>query len=123
MRKRDIYIIAAIGAVVVCATYFTLDPMASRFMPKCIFHELTGWQCPGCGSQRMLHALLHGNISEAWHHNALLLVLMPLLIPMAWLEINRDSHPKAYMRVHSLPVVMTVVAVIMLWWLFRNALN
>ena len=89
-------------------------------MPKCIFHELTGWQCPGCGSQRMLHALLHGELREAWHHNALLLMLLPLLIPMVWLEINRERYLKAYMRVHSLPVVLATVAVILLWWLLRN---
>ena len=89
-------------------------------MPRCIFHELTGWQCPGCGSQRMLHALLHGNIREAWNHNAVLLLLLPLLIPMIWLEINRNRHPRTYMRLHSMPVVLTAAGIILAWWLLRN---
>lgn len=120
MKRRTKYIIAVGIVVIVGIIYFALDPMSNRFMPKCIFHELTGWQCPGCGSQRMLHAILHGNVKEAWHHNALLLILLPMLIPMAWLEINRKRYPKVYMRVHSIPVVLTAVTVILLWWVFRN---
>jgi len=68
----------------------------------------------------MLHALLHGNIIEAWQQNALLLCLIPILIPMAWLEINRNRYPKAYMRVHSLPVTLTATGAIIVWWILRN---
>lgn len=110
----------ACAIIAVCIIYFAIDPMSVRFMPRCIFHELTGWQCPGCGSQRMLHALLHGNIREAWNHNAVLLLLLPLLIPMIWLEINRNRHPRTYMRLHSMPVVLTAAGIILAWWLLRN---
>ena len=52
-------LVVIIGAVF----YFAVDPATFPFMPQCVFHRLTGLQCVGCGSQRMLHALLHGDIA------------------------------------------------------------
>ncbi len=120
MKRRNAYILVGVAVAAVCAVYFAVDPAASRFVPKCLFHELTGWQCPGCGSQRMLHALLHGDIVAAWHHNAVLLLLLPLLAPLLWLELNRTRHPRLYMRVHSVSVALTAVSLLVAWWIFRN---
>lgn len=120
MKRRNAYILVGVAVAAVCAVYLAVDPAASRFVPKCLFHQLTGWQCPGCGSQRMLHALLHGDIAAAWHHNAVLLLLLPLLAPLLWLELNRTRHPRLYMRVHSVSVALTAVSLLVAWWIFRN---
>ena len=120
MKRRNAYILVGVAVAAVCAVSLAVDPAASRFVPKCLFHQLTGWQCPGCGSQRMLHALLHGDIAAAWHHNAVLLLLLPLLAPLLWLELNRTRHPRLYMRVHSVSVALTAVSLLVAWWIFRN---
>lgn len=63
------------------AVVFWFDPARVPIFPACAFHRLTGWNCPGCGATRGLHALLHGRLTEALHDNALLLaglVLVPL---------------------------------------------
>ena len=60
---------------------FWFDPSRSPFYPTCQFHRLTGLQCPGCGSLRALHQLLHGRLAAAFHFNALLVVALPAL---AW---------------------------------------
>lgn len=120
MKKSIVYIALLLAVALIAAVYFTFDPSTTRFMPRCLFHELTGWQCPGCGSQRMLHALFHGNLREAWNYNAFLLCIIPLLIPMVWLEINRNKYPSLYMRVHSLPVTLAAVGAIIAWWILRN---
>ena len=44
--------------------YF-IPPVAGGIYPPCFFHWLTGLYCPGCGSTRCLHALLHGNFRQA----------------------------------------------------------
>ncbi|MEO8116384.1 MAG: DUF2752 domain-containing protein, partial [Bacteroidota bacterium] len=36
--------------------------------------------CPGCGSQRALSALLHGNFIDALHDNLLAMISLPVLI-------------------------------------------
>lgn len=62
------------GAALVVAAN---DPAApdSRF-PACVFHELTGWWCPGCGLTRGAHALLRGDLLSALSSN----VFTPLVI-------------------------------------------
>lgn len=55
-----------------------LDPAAALF-PKCLFHALTGWHCPGCGSGRAAHALLHGDVGGALRLNAAMVVSAPFL--------------------------------------------
>ncbi|NGM66204.1 DUF2752 domain-containing protein [Sphingobacterium sp. SGR-19] len=59
--------------------YYTYDPVAHSWFPQCPFKALTGFDCPGCGSQRAVHAILHGDFREALHHNALLLPFIPYL--------------------------------------------
>lgn len=57
--------------------YFSYDPSNSVFFPKCPFKLLTGWDCAGCGSQRAIHYLLHGDFVSAWQMNPLLFVVVP----------------------------------------------
>ena len=108
--------------VVLGVVYYFVDPSASRFMPRCLFRTLTGWDCPGCGSQRMIHALLHGNLRDAWHYNAFLLLTLPGILFLVWLEIVRRKHPRLYMRVHSVPVVIALCVAILLWTILRNTM-
>ena len=58
---------------------FYFEPGKYPFYPFCPFHELTGLNCPACGSLRALHQLSHGNILAAFHFNPLLLVSLPFL--------------------------------------------
>ena len=55
------------------------DPATAGIFPPCPVHYLTGWYCPGCGSLRALHALLHGDFGQAWAMNPLTVMLLPFL--------------------------------------------
>lgn len=101
--------------------YFVFDPVESGFMPQCIFHHLTGLDCAGCGAQRMVHALLHGDIAGAWQANAFLLIMLPFILFMVWLEIKRTKYPVLYKKVYSpLFIIITGVAVTG-WFIIRNS--
>ncbi len=67
---------AAAAAVILLRIF---DPASSGIFPPCPVHYLTGWYCPGCGSLRALHALLHGNLMQAWAMNPLTVMLLPFL--------------------------------------------
>ena len=51
--------------------FYNLNPVQYWFMPKCMFKLLTGYSCPGCGIQRALYALLHGDVIKAIQYNYL----------------------------------------------------
>ena len=53
----------------------------SGFFPGCPFRLLTGFTCPGCGTTRALHQILHGHFDTAFTLNPLLLLLaIPFLL-------------------------------------------
>ncbi len=55
---------------------FLFNPGTHHFYPICLFHEVTGLNCPGCGMTRALYALLHGNFQLALKDNALFLLTL-----------------------------------------------
>ncbi len=103
--------------------YYLFDPMESRFMPQCLFHRLTGLQCMGCGSQRMIHALLHGDIAGAFAANAFGLVLLPIIVLMIWTETQRTKRPRLYQKVFSPVAIAILIALLLAWLVVRNILG
>jgi len=99
----------------------TFDPATSGVFPSCPLHYLTGWYCPGCGSLRALHQLLHGNLSAAWALNPLTVLLLPFLAygiaSYAMFELRGQHLPRLF-----LPAVWirALCAVIILFGIARN---
>ena len=70
-------ITAAIAAPL--TALFLFNPETTRVFPPCPLHWLTGLHCPGCGSLRAMHCLLHGRIYEALSQNPLMVVSIPVI--------------------------------------------
>ncbi|KAA8966324.1 DUF2752 domain-containing protein [Mycobacterium sp.] len=71
---------AALGVVSACALVWWADPTTpGGVLPPCPTKLLLGIDCPGCGSLRMLYAVLHGDVAAAARFNALGLVVLVLL--------------------------------------------
>jgi len=64
--------------VLALAGLYRFNPSEYHFFPRCVFHAVSGLECPGCGGQRALHQLLHGHLSAAFRDNALLVMLLPV---------------------------------------------
>jgi hypothetical protein len=73
------------AAVVGAATIYTavVNPNTSGAFPQCITKQFTGLDCPMCGGLRTVHALSRGDLTGALDHNALVVVLLPLVVA-AW---------------------------------------
>ena len=112
-------VVISVGALF----YFFFDPMTTFFMPRCVFHEITGLQCMGCGAQRMIHALLHGDVGGAFRANAFLVLALPFLAFLAWLELNRKSHPRLYARIFTTKLIWATGGALALWLVLRNVLT
>jgi len=80
-RNAAAVVLAALGLAAVAAVVYAVDPAEGRFPPLCPFHAITGLHCPGCGSTRALHQLLHGHLAAAFGLNPLMVLALPFL---AW---------------------------------------
>lgn len=119
--RRTVWTAAFVVLVVILAViYYFVDPMEVRWMPKCIWKMATGTDCPGCGSQRMAHALMHGDLRGAWCANAYALCMLPLIGFMVWLDFFRERHPRLYRRVYAPVAVWMLGASVFVWWVARN---
>lgn len=98
---------AAAGAAAILLRF---DPSRTKWMPRCLFHTLTGLYCPGCGATRSLHALLHGHVAAALRWNVLAIPLLILLCLLLW-------RPRWGLR---RAVAYPVLAAVVLFWILRN---
>lgn len=93
-----------------------------NFFPECPFHKYLYLDCPGCGSQRAIHALLHLDVQKAAGYNLLLVLSLPLLITQLAFKIYSFSTKKnVVMRFWYNPNTPKVIfAVVMIFWIARN---
>ena len=76
-RRRWSALVALAGVAAAAGLLYGLPPTEGSLYPRCLFHALTGLHCPGCGTTRCLHALLHGDVRGAAAQNVLTLILLP----------------------------------------------
>lgn len=122
MRRVIFTIVIVVAALMAAAIYFNFDPASSGLFPRCVFYTLTGYKCPGCGTQRAIHSLLHGDVLAAWHYNAALLVAIPVIALYGYAELRRESCPRMYARINSSVAITTIIVATLLWWILRNLL-
>ena len=89
---------------------YSHDPTTTQWMPVCVFHEITGMYCPGCGSGRSVYALLHGDFLQAMRMNVLLYPMLLFAGLILWKpEIGKNSK-----------VIWSVFFILITYWVLRN---
>ena len=115
----------ALGLAAAGALYlYRVNPESpGSLVPKCIFHEITGWHCAGCGSTRAVHALLHGELGRAIGFNPLLVMLTPVL---GWMFVRYASRVLGGARPDSIGsslkprTIWLIGGVVVGFWVARN---
>jgi hypothetical protein len=123
MRRSLIIILVVAALLVFGVIYYAIDPSTSTVLPRCTFLSLTGYKCPGCGSQRAIHALMHGDVVGAFKFNALLLIAIPWIALCLYGETQRTRNPRLYARINAPMLMWLFLVVTVLWWLLRNIFN
>lgn len=104
-----------------CAYVGILDPNTTTILPPCPFRSLTGFDCPGCGLTRALHATLRGDLVGSLDHNVFLLVFVA--VAMVWFTIRtvraRMGHEPRPLRI-SRPWAFAIMGLVAAFWFARN---
>lgn len=130
IRRKTYRILIPVILLVAGIFYFFADPGRTVFMPRCVMKTLTGYQCPSCGGQRALHALLHGHPLQAISYNYFFVLSVPLLLVTlyAFWKIKAPGPPSKvtltlYRFVTSRYTLTAYVLLFFLWWVVRNILG
>ena len=124
MRERAKRVLA-ISAVVLlsgCA-YLFLYTTTGLGVP-CIFHLITGLNCPGCGITRMILSLLKLDWKSAFHFNAVLFCMMPFFMFLfvfwicRYIRLGTQKLPKP-MEI----ICFVAVGVLLVWGILRNMIG
>jgi len=57
----------------------------------CVFKRIFGFDCPGCGAQRSLVALLMGNIKQSLHYYPPLLPILALSVYLVFYYFSKKQ--------------------------------
>lgn len=119
--KRPSLLKILIPVVLVAAgiVYYLFDPTDNPLFLQCSVRQATGYYCPGCGAQRALHDLLHGDVLAAIRHNYLLAVAAVggLIYGISgFVSKLRPLH-----RAMGRPTAIVLYGIaVLLWWVMRN---
>jgi hypothetical protein len=103
------------------AYLFLFEPGRTGFFPVCLFRLVTGLTCPGCGTTRALHQILHGHFQNAFMLNPLLLMAIPFLV-FAFVRFNLMVLRGGTPRKNALPApyIYALFFIVVGFWIFRN---
>ena len=81
MKIRDIIVL-----IVIFLLYAVLIISFDIGIP-CVFYEITGLYCPGCGITRLCLSLFEGDIYQAFRYNPIIFINLPILFILFVLNI------------------------------------
>ena len=121
VNENRVLVVLAAASAVAMVMLGAFDPATSGVFPPCPLRYLTGWYCPGCGSLRAIHQLLHGNLRAAWAMNPLTVVMLPFLMyglaSFALFQIRGRGLPQPFLRAVW---IRSLCAAIILFGIARN---
>ena len=79
MKKRVLIALAAafFAAAALLYLYFTAEGEGAGI--PCMFYQVTGFYCSGCGASRALRSVLHFDFYRALRYNAIFTLGLPVL--------------------------------------------
>ncbi|MDX1462453.1 MAG: DUF2752 domain-containing protein [Marinirhabdus sp.] len=116
--------VVGVGILVIALAmvYFSFNPLEHTFFLQCPFHSLTGYYCPGCGSQRAIHQLLHGDLYLAFSYNPFMVLSLPLIA----YGIGTKLYNYIFQAQHRVQLfyknwfIYGYFAIAVLYWILRN---
>lgn len=118
--KIQIVLLILIMLIVFFSFY---NPYKQTFFPKCSFYVYTGYQCPGCGSQRAIYNIVHFRFLEAIKENLALFLFIPFFViafAVDFIQLKTKLLLKVYNKLFSVMGIWIVFFLMIFYWIVRN---
>ena len=120
IKQKNLWILGLLF-LAVALYYFFLNPyQQTDFFMSCPFYKITGYQCPGCGSQRAFHEVLHFHFLEALKQNALFVLGIPYVLLIFYANFNKEKHQKLRQVLVGNKTLLILLIVAILFGILRN---
>lgn len=126
LKRISIFVGIALAGLFGILLYKYFNPIDHAFFPKCPIKQVSGLDCPGCGSQRAVHFALNGDLSQAFQQNQLIFLLAPYIILGFYLQlVPQPTSGELQLRklLYGPRAIQIVLAIIILFTLLRNILG
>jgi hypothetical protein len=109
-----------VSAVAVASVVAVVDPNEPGHYPTCPFLAVTGYYCPGCGSLRALHDLVHGDLAGAVARNPMMLLAAGGLLVafVLWTRRLWRGRPRTWAAPPA--VLYGLLTLVLAFWVLRN---
>ncbi len=122
MKKRIAIVAAAafIAAAALVYLYFTGEGEGAGI--PCMFHQITGFYCSGCGASRALRSILHFDFYQALRYNAIFTLCLPLFtvyftsLSFSYIRFGKDRISEKI----SMKIIYIFVAAALIYGILRN---
>ena len=106
--------------IIILVLYLLISIVFHPVIP-CVFHEVTGLYCPGCGISRMLISILKFDFYQAFRYNPLLFIMLPfalaLIVDHIYSTINKKQS--LYKKINN-KVWIILCVVLIIYGIVRN---
>ena len=114
--------ISAVILLVGCA-YSLFFSLTGWGIP-CLFHLVTGLNCPGCGVSRMLLSMMRLDFAAAFRYNAVLFCMLPALAALALIWVVSYLRTGTYRPGRVLQITeLTMAGILVVWGVVRNLIG
>jgi hypothetical protein len=119
--KKIIVLLIFIALLIV---FYFINP-ATNYFPRCPLLVISGLQCPGCGSQRAIFCLLHGQWRQAFFFNPLMVLSLPYIILGLFHQYtNLINHNHPFIKAVFSSTAIKIIATIFIgYFIARNVFN
>ncbi len=122
MKKRINNVLKAnLILLLILFGYYFINKYTGFYIP-CLFHEITGLKCPGCGITHLVFDLLNFRIIEAFYDNPLVFIYLPFIIMYYFYMIYLYIYDKKDKIISKIPnyVWGLLITITILFGILRN---
>ena len=115
------FVLLGLAALPCLALVYARNPEEQGIYPPCIFYALTGLHCPGCGTLRAVHQLLHGDLIAAFGYNPYTMLALPIIGYAFLSALLLSTYGKRLPTVFVHPaLIWGLLVAVLSFWVLRN---